>query len=371
MVITASISTLSGLWGVLVTDLFQFVLKMGMVIVLAVFAVRSLGGMCGLVAGSSAVDATRRRARLDALVRPRPELGLDAAAHLLRLRRRQLVGVLVSGRRAGRRRIHRPAHLLRQGREALAPGHPLVQPGPLRAAALAVDPRGPGRGRPFQRDPAFAADPESGYIRILIVRPSRSRCAGLMLAAFAAAYMSTIGTQLNWGASYLVNDLYRRFLVRGREREALRPRLAGRDHAPDGPLGRRHLLHGIDRRRLEVPDRHRRGDGPRLHPALVLVADQRLERGLGHGRRAWSPRSSLQFGLRLEGERPAPVRLDRPDHGGRDDGRLAGRDVPDQARAARGAPRLLPAGPARARRSGGPSPARRPTSCPAGTGCST
>ena len=37
---------------------------------------------------------------------------------------------------------------------------------------------------------------------------------GLMVAAFLAAYMSTIGTQLNWGTSYLVNDFYRRFLVR-------------------------------------------------------------------------------------------------------------------------------------------------------------
>src|SRR5260221_13849512 len=43
---------------------------------------------------------------------------------------------------------------------------------------------------------------------------------GIMLAAFAAAYMSTIGTQLNWGASYVVNDCYRRFLRRDRpERE--------------------------------------------------------------------------------------------------------------------------------------------------------
>jgi len=33
-----------------------------------------------------------------------------------------------------------------------------------------------------------------------------------MIAAFAAAYMSTIGTQLNWGASYIVNDVYKRFL---------------------------------------------------------------------------------------------------------------------------------------------------------------
>ncbi len=37
-----------------------------------------------------------------------------------------------------------------------------------------------------------------------------------MIAAFAAAYMSTVATQLNWGASYLVNDFYRRFLAKGK-----------------------------------------------------------------------------------------------------------------------------------------------------------
>ena len=37
-----------------------------------------------------------------------------------------------------------------------------------------------------------------------------------MLAAFAAAYMSTVATQLNWGSSYLVNDFYRRFVARHR-----------------------------------------------------------------------------------------------------------------------------------------------------------
>src|SRR5262249_57357094 len=64
------------------------------------------------------------------------------------------------------------------------------------------------------------ADKESGYIRTLMdpnVFPTYLR--GFMLAAFAAAYMSTIGTQLNWGASYVINDFYRRFAVRnGTER---------------------------------------------------------------------------------------------------------------------------------------------------------
>jgi Na+/proline symporter len=54
-------------------------------------------------------------------------------------------------------------------------------------------------------------DPETGYIRVMIAYlPPSLR--GLMVAAFAAAYMSTIATQLNWGASYIVNDFYRRFL---------------------------------------------------------------------------------------------------------------------------------------------------------------
>ncbi len=35
---------------------------------------------------------------------------------------------------------------------------------------------------------------------------------GLLIAVFLAAYMSTIASQLNWGASYLINDLYRRFM---------------------------------------------------------------------------------------------------------------------------------------------------------------
>jgi hypothetical protein len=55
------------------------------------------------------------------------------------------------------------------------------------------------------------ADPELGYVQTLVdYLPPSLR--GLMLAGFAAAYMSTIGTQLNLGASYLTNDLYRRFV---------------------------------------------------------------------------------------------------------------------------------------------------------------
>jgi solute:Na+ symporter, SSS family len=63
------------------------------------------------------------------------------------------------------------------------------------------------------------ANPEEGYVRVMVdVLPSPIK--GLLLATFAAAYMSTIGTHLNWGASYLVNDVYLRFVKPGASRRA-------------------------------------------------------------------------------------------------------------------------------------------------------
>jgi Na+/proline symporter len=55
------------------------------------------------------------------------------------------------------------------------------------------------------------ADKESGYV-LMIVDALPTGLKGLLLASFAAAFMSTISTQLNWGSSYLVNDFYKRFI---------------------------------------------------------------------------------------------------------------------------------------------------------------
>lgn len=61
------------------------------------------------------------------------------------------------------------------------------------------------------RDATGAEDPGGNYVQLMVdYLPSGLR--GLMLASFAAAFMSTQATQMNWGSSYLVNDLYRRFI---------------------------------------------------------------------------------------------------------------------------------------------------------------
>jgi Na+/proline symporter len=63
------------------------------------------------------------------------------------------------------------------------------------------------------KNAAGAEDPGLNYVRMMSdYLPVGLR--GLMLASFAAAYTSTQATQMNWGSSYLMNDLYRRFLRR-------------------------------------------------------------------------------------------------------------------------------------------------------------
>jgi Na+/proline symporter len=55
------------------------------------------------------------------------------------------------------------------------------------------------------------ADKKLGYVYAMRDHlPTGLR--GALVASFFAAYMSTISTQLNWGASYVINDFYRRFL---------------------------------------------------------------------------------------------------------------------------------------------------------------
>jgi len=215
MLITASISTLSGLWGVLVTDLFQFVLKMGMVILLAVFAVEATGGMGSLVSGLHSVDAARQST--GSVLSFVPDLNstwMPLITFLVYIAVNWWASWYPGAEPGGGGYIAQRIFSAKDEKNSVLAtlwfnvAHYALRPWPWIIVALVAVVR-------LQHDPSFLKDPESGYIRILMTDlPISLR--GLMLAAFAAAYMSTIGTQLNWGASYLVNDLYRRFMVRNR-----------------------------------------------------------------------------------------------------------------------------------------------------------
>ena len=175
--LTSFISTLSGLWGVLVTDLFQFVIKMGMVTALAVFAVDAVGGIGGLKMKLAAVDQARVAQGGHGSVlelHSRPQLGLDAHDHIPGLHFDELVVDLVSGRRAGWRRIHRPAHVQRKGRKEFTARDAVVQYRALCGSPLAL-----GVGRAGVADSVSGTQRPRDWLHPRDDRVScRLRCAG-------------------------------------------------------------------------------------------------------------------------------------------------------------------------------------------------
>ena len=216
MLVTAFVSTLSGLWGVLVMDLFQFALKMGMVIVLAVCAVGAVGGMEALKEKLRALDLARSAAGGGggSILSFIPDVG-SAWMPMLTF----FVYVAVNwwatwypgAEPGGGGYVAQRIFCARDEKHSLLAtlwfnvAHYAVRPWPWILTALASLVLYPG-----------LADKESGFVKTFAdpaVFPVALR--GAMIAAFAAAYMSSVGTQLNWGASLLVNDFYRRFLVRG------------------------------------------------------------------------------------------------------------------------------------------------------------
>lgn len=215
MLVTAAISTLAGLWGVLVTDFFQFALIMILTVVLAFFAVDSLGGMGRLISGVRAVEAASGSS--GSLLSFLPDVGsswMPMITFFVYIAVNWWASWYPGAEPGGGGFIAQRILAARDEKHSLLAtlwfnvAHYALRPWPWIVVALAAVVT-------FRGDPAFAADPESGYVRMMLASlPAYLR--GLMVAGFFAAYMSTIATQLNWGASYLVNDLYRRFLVRGR-----------------------------------------------------------------------------------------------------------------------------------------------------------
>lgn len=204
--LTSSISTLSGLWGVLVSDLFQFAVKMGMVIVLAVYAVGAVGGIDAMKTKLTAIDAAR--GGQGSVLNFLPDLNsawMPFITFFVYISLNWWATWYPGAEPGGGGYIAQRMFCARDEKHSLLAtlwfnvAHYAVRPWPWILVALASLILFPGLD-----------NPETGYIRVMIAHlPPSLR--GLMVAAFAAAYMSTIATQLNWGASYLVNDFYRRF----------------------------------------------------------------------------------------------------------------------------------------------------------------
>jgi solute:Na+ symporter, SSS family len=208
---------LGGLWGVLWTDLFQFALKMSIVIGVAWYAMSAAGGMSSLLhklaemraaAGPGAGDAT---AFFPDFSRPWSQEGLWLLPVLTFV---VYIGVqwwafwYPGAEPGGGGYIAQRIFSAKDERNGLLSvlwfniAHYALRPWPWILTALAAIVLYP-----------HLEHPETGYM-LVVSQHVPPALRGIVVAGFMAAFMSTIATQLNWGASYLVSDFYRRFIKR-------------------------------------------------------------------------------------------------------------------------------------------------------------
>jgi len=199
-----SYALLAGFWGVVITDVIQFCLAMAGSITVAVLSVRHVGGIEALKAkvGESLLASENTMAMI-----PGGTLSWESdfvkfmvfvslmwwASH-----NADGGGYIIQRMAAARNERHaRGATLWFVVANNAVRYWPWILTG---LASLVIFPTMPE-----------GMTEEAAYplVMLKVLGPG---LLGLLLVSFFAAFMSTIDTHLNWGASYLINDIYKRFL---------------------------------------------------------------------------------------------------------------------------------------------------------------
>ncbi|MEE9450988.1 MAG: sodium:solute symporter family protein [Ignavibacteriaceae bacterium] len=214
MLFVAFYSALSGLWGVVITDAFQFVIAMTGCIILAILVVNSpdVGGISGMQEKLPEF-AFKFFPTISDVGSMGGAFALTVASFLA------YVGIIwwaswyPGAEPGGGGYVAQRMMSAKDEKHSLFAtlffqiAHYAIRPWPWIIVALCS----------LILYPELSGE-EKGIGYIYAIRdylPAGLK--GMLVAAFFAAYMSTIATQLNWGASYLINDYYRRFLNKNKD----------------------------------------------------------------------------------------------------------------------------------------------------------
>jgi Na+/proline symporter len=207
VVLTLVYAAAAGLWGVVTTDFLQLVLALVGAFLVAGYALHEVGGLGGLRAQLVAAG------RADALrMVPRPgDLALPFGTFLAYLTIQWWSYRLADG---GGMFVQRLSSVRNEREAERAAGffnilNYVVRTWPWVVVALAAIVVLP------QLD-----DPELAY-PLMMLKYLPAGVLGLVFASLLAAFMSTVSTQVNWGASYAVRDLYQRFVAPGADQRRL------------------------------------------------------------------------------------------------------------------------------------------------------
>jgi Na+/proline symporter len=208
VLITLIYTAASGLWGVVATDFLQYILAMVGALAVMLYALHDVGGLGTMIDRLRAEGQGNRLALTplgaDALVPMSTFLGY-IGIQWWAFRNSDGGGMFVQ-------RLSSTAN----EKEAAKATHAfnvlnyIVRTWPWVLVGLAALLVLPG-----------LSDPELAY-PLMMVKYLPSGLLGLVFASLLAAFMSTVSTQVNWGASYLVHDLYARFTGEAEDRKLLR-----------------------------------------------------------------------------------------------------------------------------------------------------
>ena len=210
-VFTTAYASAAGMWAVLWTDFFQFILMMTAVIILAIYAVDAAGGM-EAVKAHAITHFGSETAALSVLPVSFTSAGIQTYAWMPLMTLLTFIAVqwwaawYPGAEPGGGGYVAQRIFSAKTERDGVLAtlffqvAHYAIRPWPWIVTALATLVLYPD-----------LANREDGYVKVFVDHlPTPWR--GVMLAGFAAAYMSTMATHLNWGASYIVNDVYKRFV---------------------------------------------------------------------------------------------------------------------------------------------------------------
>jgi len=214
MALVAVYSAMSGLWGVVVTDVFQFVIAMGGTIVLAVvvLSLPEVGGITGLQQKLPASSFQFLPQIGEDGHGAGTALGLTISAFFAYIAIQWWASSYPGAEPGGGGYVAQRMMSAKDEKHSLLAtlwftvAHYCLRPWPWILTGLVTLVLYPELGD---------ADKKLGYVYAMRDHLPAGFL-GLLVAAFLAAYMSTINTHLNWGTSYLINDFYRRFMKTGR-----------------------------------------------------------------------------------------------------------------------------------------------------------
>jgi solute:Na+ symporter, SSS family len=212
-IINVAFASIAGLWGVLITDLFQFVIAMTASVAAAYYSLQQpqVGGLSGLI--SQIPPSTLR------LLPDFNDWPLTLSILILPLTISWWSVWYPGSEPGGGSYIAQRILAAKSERDALGGtlffnlAHYSLRPWPWIIVALSsilVYPTLDDIARAFPYLDRRLIGHDTAYSAMLTFLPHGML--GLMVAGLLAAYVSTISTHLNWGTSYLVHDLYRRFI---------------------------------------------------------------------------------------------------------------------------------------------------------------